>query len=174
MQRNQRISSRSAIPTRERLASRERESTWQNLRGRRAAHDYRYYTAKNPRLFVDILPEFLRSRVASAKNSNSRKDELRCTDRTVFVESPREPQSGAGFRCKPFKLFLSLQETLQSWPGSKLITTRRFTQMAGRYSWCHRTLGRGLEQCFPTSKYATCTQSLPWAKSYTLPRLPSD
>ena len=29
------ISSRSAIPTRERLASRERESAWQNLRGRR-------------------------------------------------------------------------------------------------------------------------------------------
>src|SRR5579872_5290234 len=29
MQRNQRISSRSAIPTRERLASRERECTWQ-------------------------------------------------------------------------------------------------------------------------------------------------
>jgi len=34
---------------------------WQNLRGRRAAHNYRYYTAVNPRLFVDILPEFLRS-----------------------------------------------------------------------------------------------------------------
>ena len=64
MQRNQRISSRSAIPTRERLASRERECTWQNLRGRRAAHDYRYYTAKHPRLFVDILPEFLRSGVS--------------------------------------------------------------------------------------------------------------
>jgi hypothetical protein len=44
-----------------------------------------------------------------------------------LVECPREPQSDAGFRCKPFKLFLSLQETLQSWPGSKLITTRRFT-----------------------------------------------
>ncbi len=27
----------------------EQESAWQNLRGRRAAHDYRYYTAKNPR-----------------------------------------------------------------------------------------------------------------------------
>src|SRR6266446_1669434 len=31
MQRNQRISSRSVIPTRERLASRERGYTWQNL-----------------------------------------------------------------------------------------------------------------------------------------------
>ena len=39
MQRNQRISSRSAIPTRERLASREPECTCQNLRGRRAARD---------------------------------------------------------------------------------------------------------------------------------------
>jgi hypothetical protein len=34
---------------------------WQNLRGQRAAHDYRYYTAENPRPFVDILPEFHRS-----------------------------------------------------------------------------------------------------------------
>ena len=45
------VSSRSAIPTRERLASRERESAWQNLRGRRAAYDYCYYTAKNPDIF---------------------------------------------------------------------------------------------------------------------------
>jgi hypothetical protein len=43
MQRNQRISSRSAIPTRERLVSRERESAWQNLRGRRAGHDSLLY-----------------------------------------------------------------------------------------------------------------------------------
>jgi hypothetical protein len=43
---------------------------------------------EKPRLFGDILPELLRSRDASAKNSNSRKDELRRTHRTVFVECP--------------------------------------------------------------------------------------
>src|SRR5208282_3901693 len=86
MQRNQRISSRSAIPTRERLASREREYTSQNLRGRRAGYDYQYYTAKSPRFFTDILPEFLRSGVARAKNSNASKNELHRTHGTVFVE----------------------------------------------------------------------------------------
>ena len=38
-------------------------------------------------------------------------------------------------------------------------------EMAGRNSRCHRTLKRGLEQCSPTLKYVTCTQSLPWPKS---------
>jgi hypothetical protein len=37
--------------TRERLASRERESARQNLRGRRAADDYGYYTAENADTF---------------------------------------------------------------------------------------------------------------------------
>ena len=41
--------------------------------------------------------------------------------------SAREPQSRAGFKCKVSKLFLALQETLQSRPGSKVIATRRFT-----------------------------------------------
>src|ERR1700691_2240121 len=59
MQRNQRISSRLAIPIPEPLACRESESAWQNLRGRRAAHDYRHYTATNATLFVNILPKFL-------------------------------------------------------------------------------------------------------------------
>ena len=40
-----------------------------------------------------------------------------------------------------------------------------YTQMAGRNSWCDHTLEWSLEPCSPTSKYATCTQSLPWAKS---------
>jgi hypothetical protein len=39
-------------------------------RGRRAAHDYPYYTAKSPRLFADILPEFLRSGVAITGSEN--------------------------------------------------------------------------------------------------------
>ena len=86
---------------------------------------------------------------------------------------PERP-SGAAFGCTRSKYLLGLPETSRNRPGSKLITTRRFTQMAGRNSWCYRTLGRGLEQCFPTSKYATCTPSLPWAKSCTLPKLPSD
>src|ERR1700683_4565086 len=86
MQRNQPVPSRSTIPTRERLASRERKYTWQNLRGRRAALDYRYYTAKTPRLFVDILAEFPRSGIASAKNSSARTDELHSVHRSVFVE----------------------------------------------------------------------------------------
>lgn len=36
-----------------------------------------------------------------------------------------EPLPGAGFRCKRSKLFLTFQETLQSRPGSKRITTSR-------------------------------------------------
>src|ERR1700690_1629273 len=87
---------------------------------------------------------------------------------------PPERPSGAAFGCTRSKYLLGLPETSRNRPGSKLITTRRFTQMAGRNSWFYRTLGRGLEQCFPTSKYATCTPSLPWAKSCTLPRPPSD
>ena len=41
---------------------------------------------ETPRLFVDILPEFLRSGVASAMNSNARKDELHRVHRSIFVE----------------------------------------------------------------------------------------
>jgi hypothetical protein len=40
---------------------------------------------------------------------------------------PLEPLPGAGFRCKSFKSLLPFLETFQNWPGSKLITTRRFT-----------------------------------------------
>jgi hypothetical protein len=35
-----------------------------DLRGRRAAYYYGHYTAKKPRLFMNILPAFLRSGVA--------------------------------------------------------------------------------------------------------------
>ena len=103
-----------------------------------------------------------------------------CHLRTGLSPSPcaggnaPKPHPVAGFGCKLFKYLLGAHETLQNCPGSKLITTRRFTQMAARHSWSHRTLGRGLEQCFPTSKYATCTQSLPWAKSCTSQRPPKD
>ena len=34
-------------------------------------------------------------------------------------------------------------------------------QMAGRHTWCQRSLERGLEQCSPALKYVTCLQSLP-------------
>src|SRR5277367_5761113 len=33
------------------------------------------------------------------------------------------------------------------------------SHMTGRNSWCRKTLEQGLEQCSPTSKYVTCTQS---------------
>jgi hypothetical protein len=92
----------------------------------------------------------------------------RCTPvrSRAIGRSAREPRSGAGFRWKRLKLFLGLHETLRSWLGCKVITTRRFTRAdAGRNSWCHPTRERSLEPCSPTSKYATCTRSLPWAKS---------
>src|SRR5258708_32930620 len=57
-----------------------------DLRGRRAARDYPYYTARNPRLFMNILTAFLRSGVAMRDNANARKDELRRVHRNVFVE----------------------------------------------------------------------------------------
>jgi len=54
-QRNQKISSRSTIPTRELLASRERESAWHDLRRRRLADNCDYYTAKARTLFRKIF-----------------------------------------------------------------------------------------------------------------------
>ena len=50
MQRNQPVSSHSAIPTRERLASRERECTWQTSGDEERLTIYRYCTAKNLKL----------------------------------------------------------------------------------------------------------------------------
>jgi len=44
--------------------------------GQRRAHDYPYCTVNNRRLFMHILPEFLRSGVARTKHSDARKDEL--------------------------------------------------------------------------------------------------
>ena len=40
------------------------------------------------------------------------------------------------FRDNESKVFLTLQETLQNWPGSKLATTRRFT-----HKWQDETAG---------------------------------
>ena len=40
------------------------------------------------------------------------------------------------FRDNESKVFLALQETLQNWPGSKPITTRRFT-----HKWQDETAG---------------------------------
>lgn len=70
----------------------------------------------------------------------------------------------SGFQMQVICFFLALQATLQSWPGSRLITTRRFT-----HKWQDKTpvlpnsqTGRG-EGC-STLKYVTCTQLLPWRK----------
>ena len=48
--------------------------------------DYHYYTAKTPRLFMNILPAFLRSELQCAMNGNAGKDELRRVNRNAFVE----------------------------------------------------------------------------------------
>ena len=144
MQRNQPVSSRSTIPKRERLASREREYTWQNLRGRRAAHDYLHYTAEPARHFVDILP--LPNWIIAPPRAGG---------------SARKLHPVAGFGCKVFKYLLGLHETLQTQPGSNLTAARRFNQhMAARNSRCHQTLKRGLEQCSPTLKSATFSRSI--------------
>ena len=42
--------------------------------------------------------------------------------------------------------------------------------MAALNTWCHRTLDRGLEQCSPTSKFGTCTQSLSWREELNFTR----
>ncbi len=144
MQRNQPVSSRSIIPKRERLASREREYTWQNLRGRRAAHDYPHYTAEPARHFVDILPLF--SWIIAPPCAGG---------------GAPQPHPVAGFGCKVFKYSLGLHETLQTRPGSNFIAARRFNQhMAARNYRCHQTLKRGLEQCSPTLKSATFSLSI--------------
>jgi|SRR5580700_1733143 len=72
----------------------------------------------------------------------------------------RKPHPVAGFGCKVFKYLLGAHETLQDRPGSNLLTTRRFTRMAGRNSRYHHTLKRGLEQCSPTLKSATFSRSI--------------
>ena len=71
-----------------------------------------------------------------------------------------KPHPVAGFGCKVFKYLLGAHETLQDRPGSNLLTTRRFTRMAGRNSRYHHTLKRGLEQCSPTLKSATFSRSI--------------
>src|SRR5208282_5532209 len=157
MLRNQRISSRSAIPTRERLASREREHTWQNLRGRRAAHDYHHYTAEPARHFVDILP--LPNRINAPPSAGG---------------SATKPHPVAGFGCKVFKYLLGLHETLQAQPGSNLTAARRFQNMAARNSRRHQTLKRGLEQCSPTLKSATFSLSISSLRNSISRELPSD
>jgi hypothetical protein len=75
-------------------------------------------------------------------------------------DSARKPHPVAGFGCKVFKYLLGAHETLQDRPGSNLLTTRRFTRMAGRNSRYHHTLKRGLEQCSPTLKSATFSLSI--------------
>ena len=74
--------------------------------------------------------------------------------------SAPKPHPVAGFGCKVFKYLLGAHETLQDRPGSNLLTTRRFTRMAGRNSRYHHTLKRGLEQCSPTLKSATFSRSI--------------
>ena len=74
--------------------------------------------------------------------------------------SARKPHPVAGFGCKVLKYLLGPRETLQDWSGSNLLTTRRFTRMAGRNSRYHHTLKRGLEQCSPTLKSATFSRSI--------------
>jgi hypothetical protein len=66
-QRNQKISSRSTIPTRELLASRERESAWHDLRRRRLADNCHYYTAKARTLFRKIFCSLRRQKRGSNK-----------------------------------------------------------------------------------------------------------
>src|SRR5580658_1946742 len=63
MQRNQGISSRSAIPTRERLASREPECTWQTS-GDEEQLTITAIILRKPQTFMNILLAFLRSGVA--------------------------------------------------------------------------------------------------------------
>jgi hypothetical protein len=50
--------------------------------------------------------------------------------------APRNACPERVFRDNESKVFLALQETLQNWPGSKPITTRRFTR-----KWQDETLG---------------------------------
>lgn len=71
-----------------------------------------------------------------------------------------KPHPVAGFGCMVFKYLLGPHETLQDRPGSNLLTTRRFTRMAGQNSRYHHTLKRGLEQCSPTLKSATFSLSI--------------
>ena len=97
-----RISSRSAIPTRERLASRERESAWQNLRGRRAAHDYGYYTAKKPDALSHRLAFFFLSCLparacARATFQIGREIHVFCRDVNRYVQTSFAAEVSAQF-----------------------------------------------------------------------------
>jgi hypothetical protein len=114
-----------------------------DLRGRRADHDYHHYTADPARHFLDILP--LPNWIIAPPCAGG---------------SAPKPHPVAGFGCEVFKYLLGPHETLQDRSGSNLLTTRRFTRMAGRNSRYHHTLKRGLEQCSPTLKSATFSRSI--------------
>jgi hypothetical protein len=54
------------------------------------------------------------------------------TAKEVFLShsagrNPLEPPSGAAFRSRHYYFYFIVRETFQNWPGSKPITTCRFT-----------------------------------------------
>src|ERR1700730_4372414 len=75
-----------------------------DLRGRRAAYYYRYYTANNPRLFMNILPAFLRSRVAIRDEQQRQKRRVAPRPQKCLCKMERKclcrlsitPQTGCG------------------------------------------------------------------------------
>ena len=68
----------------------------------------------------------------------------------------------SGFRAKANRVLFALAGNFLALIG---FFTRSHSVRTRFYKFNRWSMSWSLEQCFPTSKYATCTQSLPWAKS---------
>ena len=114
-----------------------------------------------------------RGRVRADKNKLDKRDrQEKCNgDRSSDIAggrdtNPADRLSGAGFQGQRIESFSGPSRNFTKLAGFQAHNDSLLhKQMAGRDTWCHRTLERGLEQCSPTLKYVTCTQSLPWPKS---------
>jgi hypothetical protein len=79
--------------------------------------------------------------------------------------NPPEPPSGAVFESMASKFISYFVKPFRTTGFQSRNHSSLHKQMAGRNTWCHPIRERGLEQCLPALKYATCLQSLPWPKS---------
>jgi len=78
---------------------------------------------------------------------------------------PPKPPSGDAFGSMASILLFSFAKPFRSGRVPPHNHSSIHKQMAGRNTWCHPTLDRGLETCSPALKSVTCLQSLPWPKS---------
>src|ERR1700683_2942242 len=106
------------------------------------------------------MPDRDESRVSHPQFHLGFSSDFRLATLIITRRVTERPRCERLFKGDASKIFLRPQETLSNRPGSNLLTTRRFTRMAGRNSRYHHTLKRGLEQCSPTLKSATFSRSI--------------